>query len=256
MYELNSKIVLIVGGTSGIGFAAAKGFAAEGAAVIMAGRNTDRGSLAKAELKGLGKDATFLECDVSDSSSVDTLVNTVLERFGRIDCAVNSAGYDFQPGRAHEIQDQAVSDQLAVDFTGVFSCMRAQIAAMLPRGTGTIVNVASTTGLAGTPTAALYSAAKHAVIGLTRSTARDYIANGIRINAICPGVTDTARRERRAAHLSANEIQQLNDELAREIPIGRVASADEIAHAILWLSSSASSYVVGHSLVVDGGLSA
>jgi NAD(P)-dependent dehydrogenase (short-subunit alcohol dehydrogenase family) len=222
----------------------------------MAGRNADRGSLAKAELKGLGKDATFLECDVSDSPSVDKLVNTVLERFGRIDCAVNSAGYDFKPGRAHEIQDQAVSDQLAVDFTGVFSCMRAQIAAMLPRGAGPIVNVASTTGLAGTPTAALYSAAKHAVIGLTRSTAREYIANGIRINAICPGVTDTARRERRTAHLSANDIQQLNDELAREIPIGRVGSADEIAHAILWLSSSASSYVVGHSLVVDGGLSA
>jgi NAD(P)-dependent dehydrogenase (short-subunit alcohol dehydrogenase family) len=98
--------------------------------------------------------------------------------------------------------------------------------------------------------------AKHAVIGLTRSTAREYIADGIRINAVCPGITDTSRRERRTAHLDESEILKLKVEVAREIPIGRVASADEIAQAILWLSSPSSSYVVGHSLVIDGGLTA
>lgn len=256
MSALQSKIVLIVGGTTGIGFAAAKGFASEGAHIIMAGRNPERGLLAQAQLKDLGAVAVFMECDVSDSLTVDRLLHAALGRFGRIDCAVNSASDDFKPGRAHEIEDQAVSDQLAVDFTGVFSCMRAQIAAMLPPGGGTIVNVASTTGLSGTPTAALYSAAKHAVIGLTRSTAKEYIGNGIRINAVCPGVTDTPRRERRIAHLSATDMQLANDEVARQIPIGRLAVPDEIAQAILWLSSSVSSYVVGHSLVVDGGLSA
>jgi NAD(P)-dependent dehydrogenase (short-subunit alcohol dehydrogenase family) len=256
MYKLQSRIVLIVGGTTGIGFAAAKAFASEGAKIVLAGRNPERGLLASEELKGLGADAAFIQCDVSDAASVNRLLDAALERFGRIDCAVNTAGYDFKPGPAHEVQDKAVSDQLAVDFVGIYSCMRAQIAAMLPRGGGTIVNVASTTGLTGTPTAALYSAAKHAVIGLTRSTAKEYIANGIRINAVCPGITDTPRRERRTAHLSASERQAFEEEVARGIPIGRAASADEIAQAILWLSSPASSYVVGHSLVVDGGLTA
>jgi NAD(P)-dependent dehydrogenase (short-subunit alcohol dehydrogenase family) len=104
--------------------------------------------------------------------------------------------------------------------------------------------------------AALYSASKHAVIGLTRSTAKEYIADGIRINAVCPGVTDTPRRERRTAHLTESEVQSLKEEVAQSIPIGRAASADEIAQAILWLSSPSSSYVVGHSLVIDGGLTA
>lgn len=256
MYKLQAKIVLVVGGTSGIGLAAAKAFASDGATVIMAGRNPERALRAQEEMRGLGAEASFIQCDVSDSSSLDRLLAVVLERFGKVDCAVNSAGYDFRPCRTHEIQDQAVSDQLAVDFVGMFNCMRAEIAAMLPAGAGTIVNVASTTGLAGTPTAALYSAAKHAVIGLTRSTAKEYIANGIRINAVCAGITDTPRRERRTAHLSADEVQRFNEEVARGIPIGRAATADEIAQAILWLSSSASSYVVGHGLVVDGGLTA
>lgn len=256
MYDLQSKIVLIVGGTAGIGLAAAKAFASEGAVIVLAGRNSDGGALAKEELKGSGNEATFIQCDVADPSSVDRLLNLTIEQFGKIDCAVNSAGYDFKPARAHELQSQSVSDQLATDFTGVFSCMRAEVAAMLPHGSGTIVNVASTTGLTGTPMAALYSAAKHAVIGLTRSTAKEYIADGIRINAVCPGVTDTPRRERRTAHLTGKEILSLREEVAREIPIGRAARADEIAQAILWLSSPSSSYVVGHSLVIDGGLTA
>jgi NAD(P)-dependent dehydrogenase (short-subunit alcohol dehydrogenase family) len=256
LYDIQSKIVLIVGGTDGIGLATAKAFAAEDAVIVLAGRNTERGRRAKEALNGLGREATFIQCDVGDPSAVDRLLNLTIEQFGKVDCAVNSAGYDFKPSRAHELQSQSVSDQLAIDFTGVFSCMRAEVTAMLPRGGGTIVNVASTTGLSGTPTAALYSAAKHAVIGLTRSTAREYIADGIRINAVCPGITDTSRRERGTAHLDESELFKLKVEVASEIPIGRVARADEIAQAILWLSSPSSSYVVGHSLVVDGGLTA
>ncbi|MGS0997786.1 SDR family NAD(P)-dependent oxidoreductase [Rhodanobacter sp. UC4451_H18] len=256
MYEFQSKIVLIIGGTSGIGLATAKAFASEGAVIILAGRNPERGFLAKEELANMGAEATFIQCDVGDPSSVDGLLTVVAERFGKVDCAVNSTGYDFKPTRMHEVQSQAVSDQLATDFTGVFSCMRAEIAAMLSRGGGTIVNVASTTGLSGVPTATLYSAAKHAVIGLTRSAAKEYITDGIRINAVCPGVTDTPRRERRTAHLSESEVLKIKEDMVREIPIGRAASAGEIAQAILWLSSNLSSYVVGHSLVIDGGLTA
>jgi NAD(P)-dependent dehydrogenase (short-subunit alcohol dehydrogenase family) len=208
------------------------------------------------DLRPRGADATFFQCDVTDPISVENLLDSIIGRFGRLDCAVNCAAYDFKPSKAHEVQNQEVADHLAVDVQGLFSCMRAEIVAMLSGNGGTIVNVASTTGLSGTPTAALYSAGKHAVIGLTRSTAKEYIADGIRINSVCPGVTNTPRRERRTAHL--DEIERLRQEqaLAMQIPIGRPATAEEIANAIVWLSSPLSSYVVGHSLVIDGGLSA
>lgn len=255
-YALNGKVALVVGGTTGIGLASARAFASAGATVVVASRNSGKGATAVGELASLGANATFFECDVSDTSSVTHLLESILGHFGTLDCAVNCAAYDFKLAKAHEVPDREVAELLAVDVQGLFSCMRAEILAMLRGKGGTIVNMASTTGLSGTPTAALYSAGKHAVIGLTRSTAKEYIGDGIRINAVCPGVTDTPRRERRAAHLSKAEKSEQDQALALEIPIGRPATANEIASAILWLSSPVSSYVVGHSLVVDGGLTA
>jgi NAD(P)-dependent dehydrogenase (short-subunit alcohol dehydrogenase family) len=255
-YALHSKVALIVGGTTGIGLATARAFASAGAKVILAARSSVKGAEAICELASLGAHATFIECDVSDPSSVSHLLNSALRQFGTLDCAVNSAAYDFKLAKAHEIPNDEASALLAVDVQGLFHCMRAEIAAMLGNGGGTIVNVASTTGLSGAPTAALYSAGKHAVIGLTRSTAKEYIGNGIRINAVCPGVTHTPRRERRVAHLNSVERTEHDQALSSEIPIGRAAEAQEIANAIVWLSSPLSSYVVGHSLVVDGGLTA
>lgn len=255
-YALDSKVALIVGGTTGIGLATAKAFASAGATVVVASRNSEKGAAAISELVLLGANATFFECDVSNASSVARLLDSILGRFGTLNCAVNCAAYDFKLAKAHEVRDQEIAEHLAVDVQGLFTCMRAEIVAMLHSRGGTIVNVASTTGLSGTPTAALYSAGKHAVIGLTRSTAREYIGNGIRINAVCPGVTNTPRRERRAAHLGNAERSKQDQALAMEIPIGRPAVAEEIANAIIWLSSPVSSYVVGHSLVIDGGLTA
>jgi NAD(P)-dependent dehydrogenase (short-subunit alcohol dehydrogenase family) len=255
-YALNSKVALIVGGTTGIGLASARAFASAGATVVVASRNSGKGAAAIGELTSLGASATFFECDVSDTSSITHLLDSILGQFGTLDCAVNCAACDFKPAKAHEVPDQEVAEHLAVDVQGLFACMRAEILAMLHSKGGTIVNVASTTGLSGTPTAALYSAGKHAVIGLTRSTAKEYIGNGIRINAVCPGVTDTPRRKRRVAHLGKAEMLKQDQALALEIPIGRPATANEIASAILWLSSPISSYVVGHGLVVDGGLTA
>jgi len=255
-YALDSKVALIVGGTSGIGLATAKAFASAGATVIVASRNSEKGAAAVDKLALLGANATFIECDVSNTSSVTHLVDSVLAQFGTLDCAVNCAAYDFKLAKAHEVGDQEVAEHLAVDVQGLFACMRSEIVAMLSGNGGTIVNVASTTGLSGTPTAALYSAGKHAVIGLTRSTAMEYIGNGIRINAVCPGVTNTPRRERRAAHLGNAERLEQDQALAMEIPIGRPAKPDEIANAIIWLSSPLSSYVVGHGLIIDGGLTA
>lgn len=172
-YALNAKVALVVGGTTGIGLATARAFASAGAAVVVASRNSGKGAAAIGELASLGAKAAFFECDVSDTSSVTHLLDSILGQFGTLDCAVNCAAYDFKLARAHEVPDQEVAELLAVDVRGLFTCMRAEIVAMLHSNGGTIVNVASTTGLSGTPTAALYSAGKHAVIGLTRSTAKD-----------------------------------------------------------------------------------
>lgn len=245
---------MIAGGTTGIGLAAAKAFVASGAKVVVAARNPERGAEAQLALRELGGDAVFRICDVSESAEVAALVAFVMDRFGRLDCAVNSAASGSKPAITHEISDDEAGKIMATDFAGVFNCMKHEIETMLSSGGGTIVNISSVNGLSGTPTAAVYSAAKHAVIGLTRSAAKEYIARGVRINAVCPGATDTPRRERRMTQLSPEQRVEAEDELARAIPIGRLARPEEIANAILWLSSPASAYVVGHSLVVDGGL--
>lgn len=255
MHSLAGKVALIIGGTTGIGLASAKAFVASGAKVVIAARNPARGAAAELQLRALG-DAVFHECDVSDPSSVAELVAFTVDRFGQLNCAVNSAAYDSTPAATHEISFEDASSTLATDVMGVFNCLKYEIEAMLRSGGGTIVNVSSVNGLSGVPAAALYSAGKHAIIGLTRSTAREYIGRGIRINAVCPGATETPRRARRTAHLTPEQLIEHQQQLALAIPIGRLAKAEEIANAILWLSAPESSYVVGHSLVVDGGLHA
>jgi NAD(P)-dependent dehydrogenase (short-subunit alcohol dehydrogenase family) len=256
MQDLQGKVALISGGTTGIGLAAAKAFIACGARVVIASRNAERGAEAERELRQFGGEGVFKRCDVTDLAAVAELVAFVQARFGQLHCAVNSAACDSQAAALHEVAFEDMGATIATDVVGVFNCMKVQIGSMLKHGGGTIVNIASVNGLSGAATASVYSAAKHAVIGLTRSAATEYIGSGIRINSVCPGATQTPRRERRMAHLSAEEQAQAREQLARAIPIGRLAKAEEIASAILWLSSSASSYVVGHSLVVDGGLCA
>ena len=253
MHDLQGKSALITGGTTGIGLATAKVFLAHGARVVITSRNPERGVAAETELRELGE-ACFHPCDVTDPASVAALIAFTVDRYGALDCAVNSASCDISLASLHELSLEEASATLHTDVLGVFHCMKYEIEAMLRAHGGTIVNVASISGLAGTPEAPMYSAGKHAVIGLTRSAAKDYIARGIRINAVCPGPTHTPRRARRTAHLEAEQVQVQDAELARAIPIGRLAEADDIARAILWLSSPDSAYVVGHSLVVDGGL--
>ncbi len=253
MHSLHGNVALIIGGTTGIGLASAKAFVASGARVVVAARNPERGAAAELQLRAFG-DAVFHRCDVSDPWSVAELIAFTVDRFGQLNCAINSAAYDSTPAATHEISFEDAGNTLSTDVMGVFTCMKYQIQAMLRSGGGTIVNVSSVNGLSGVSSAALYSAGKHAVIGLTRSAAKEYIARGIRINAVCPGATETPRRVRRTEHLSQDQLLEHREQLALAIPIGRLARAEEIANAILWLSSPESSYVVGHSLVVDGGL--
>jgi NAD(P)-dependent dehydrogenase (short-subunit alcohol dehydrogenase family) len=253
MHSLHGGVALIVGGTAGIGFAAAKAFVASGAKVVVAARNPERGAAAESQLRTFG-DASFHKCDVGDPSSVARLIAFTVDRFGQLNCAVNSAAYDSIPAAAHEISFEDAGNTMSIDVLGVFNCMKYEIEAMLRSGGGTIVNVSSVNGLSGVPSASMYSAGKHAVIGLTRSAAKEYIARGVRINVVCPGATETPRRIRRTAHLTEDQLLEREEQLAQAIPIGRLAKVEEIANAILWLSSPGSSYVVGHSLVVDGGL--
>jgi NAD(P)-dependent dehydrogenase (short-subunit alcohol dehydrogenase family) len=255
MHSLHGRVALITGGTTGIGLAAAKAFVARGAKVVVAARNPERGAAAELQLRTFG-DAIFHRCDVSDPSSVAELIAFSLDRFGQLNCAVNSAAYDSKPAATHETSFADASNTISSDVLGVFNCMKYEIEAMLRSSGGTIVNVSSVNGLSGVPSAAVYSAGKHAVIGLTRSAAKEYIARGARINVVCPGATETPRRVRRTAHLTEDQLLEHQEQLAQAIPIGRLAKAEEIESAILWLSSPESSYVVGHSLVVDGGLHA
>ena len=252
-YSFHEQIVLITGGTSGIGLASAHQFVAAGAQVLIVGRDPHKGRAAQ---QALGEQALFLRCDLSRPEELRALFETIATRFGRLNCAVNAAALDVQPARLEDIDDEAASVLLQTDVFAPFQCMKQEIALLRKAGGGAIVNLSSVNGLSGVANAALYAAGRHAVLGLTRSAAREYIGEGIRINAVCPGATDTPRRQRRMQSCSDEQRAQITQALVQQIPAGRMAQADEIAAAVLWLCSPAASYVVGHCLVVDGGLSA
>jgi NAD(P)-dependent dehydrogenase (short-subunit alcohol dehydrogenase family) len=256
MYNFKGKVALVTGGTDGIGLAAAKAFLDAGAAVLVVGRNVERGARALAELAGDGRDAHFLPVDVSVPEQVERMVSGCIERLGRLDFAVNNAAAEFPLLPTADIPLESVDRSIAVDLRGAWLCMKHEIDAMLKAGGGAIVNVSSVNGYASSPNAAIYSATKHGMNGLTTAAAREYIAKGIRINSVCPGAIETPRRQRRLTGFSPEQVAAHYADLAARVPAGRVGRAQEVAAGILWLCSDESSYVVGHHLVIDGGLSA
>lgn len=256
MFNFSGKTALITGGTDGIGMAAARLFVRAGARVLIAGRNSERGQRALTELFALGGDALFVPTDVALPEQVERMVATCVDRFGGIDFAVNNAAAEFPLLPTADIPLAAVDHSIAVDLRGAWLCMKHEIDAMLKGGGGAIVNVSSVNGFSSSPKAAMYSATKHGMNGLTTAAAREYIAQGIRINSVCPGAIETPRRQRRLAGFTSAQVAAHYADLAERIPAGRVGRADEVAAGILWLCSDAASYVVGHHLVIDGGLSA
>ena len=198
----------------------------------------------------------FLSVDVSDPAQVETMVAECVSHFGRLDFAVNNAAAEFPLVLTADISLEAVDRSIAVDLRGAWLCMKHEIEVMLKQGGGAIVNVSSVNGFLSSPKAAIYSATKHGMNGLTSAAAKEYISMGIRINSVCPGAIETPRRQRRLAGFTPEQVKAHYDDLAEKIPVGRVARAEEVAAGILWLCSDASSYVVGHHLVIDGGLSA
>lgn len=255
-YDFSGKVVLITGGTDGIGLAAAKAFVKSGANLLVAGRNVERGQAAQADLIALGGQACFFAADVALPDQVERMVASCIERFGGLDFAINNAAAEFPLVLTADIPLDAVDRSIAVDLRGAWLCMKYEIDAMLSSGGGAIVNVSSVNGFASSPNAAMYSATKHGMNGLTTAAAREYSAKGIRINSVCPGAIETPRRQRRLVGFTPEQIQAHYADLAERVPVGRVGRADEVAAGILWLCSDAASYVVGHHLVIDGGLSA
>jgi NAD(P)-dependent dehydrogenase (short-subunit alcohol dehydrogenase family) len=240
----------------GIGRATALQFAARGARIVVAARGVEAGKALQNKIIQAGGDALYVQADMAKATDIEALISETVRYYGRLDHAVNNAATEVVLAPIVELSDSTVEDTLNVNLKAVWLCMKLQIKQMLQQGGGTIVNVSSVNGLSGTPTGSVYSASKHGVIGLTRSAALEYARQGIRINTVCPGLVLTPRRERRLADVSPEDQQEAMNKMAESVPIGRCAEPEEIAAAIIWLSSDEASYVVGQKLIVDGGLSA
>jgi NAD(P)-dependent dehydrogenase (short-subunit alcohol dehydrogenase family) len=242
------KIALITGGSSGIGKATALAFAAEGAKVVIASRNPETGERAADEIRQAGGEVTWLQADTSQADQVETLVKRTVETYGRLDYAFNNGGSGGMGGWAAEIAPEEWDKTINGFLTSVFLCMKYEITAMLQTGGGVIVNNSSVDGLRAFPWDPAYSAAKHGVLGLTKSAAMQYATRGIRINAVCPGWIRTPPVEgmiQADPHAEARMLQHQ--------PIGRLGEAREVADAVVWLCSEKASLMVGVSLPVDGG---
>jgi NAD(P)-dependent dehydrogenase (short-subunit alcohol dehydrogenase family) len=249
-HRFSGKTVLITGAGSGIGRATAVAFAAEGANVVACDIDTTGGEATVATLHQVGANAEFVRADVSRASDCVAMVDRALSRFGRLDVAFNNAGINLAVAPIAEIDEAQWQHIVGINLTGVFLSMKAEIPAMLRNGGGAIINTASVGGLIGTAGVTAYCATKHGVIGLTKSAALDYIKDGIRINAICPGGTRTAMLEEWFKHPEVERAALAGT------PIGRMADPAEIARTVLFLASDESSFMVGHALVADGGLTA
>jgi NAD(P)-dependent dehydrogenase (short-subunit alcohol dehydrogenase family) len=256
-YDFSGRVALVTGGTDGIGLAVAQAFVDAGAHVLVAGRDTARGARALEQLNASRIAAAhFVAADMGVDEDVVRMMRECGQRFARIDYAVNNAAAEFPLVKLAEMPLHEVDRTLDVNLRAVWLCMKLQIEAMLPLGGGAIVNVSSVNGFASSVNAAVYSASKHGMNGLSTAAAREYIQQGIRINTVCPGAIETPRRQRRLTGFTQEQVVQHYESLAQQIPIGRVATAEEVAAGVLWLCSDAAQYVVGHHLVIDGGLSA
>lgn len=247
-YDYSGKVAFLTGGASGIGLATALAFARAGAHVAIASRSEMAGARACAELEQAGARALHLITDVREESSVAEAVQRTVQRFGRLDVAINAAGIGGDMAPLEQTNQDVWDDVLATNARGVWLALRHEIPAMLASGGGAIVNVASIYGAAGRAAHHAYVASKHAVLGLTRSVALEYATRGVRVNALCAGVTETSGMLAARAAVPA-----LVAALIAEHPMRRMASEEEIAAAALWLCSDAAGYVTGAPLAVDGG---
>lgn len=250
----DDKIVLITGGSSGIGRAAALSFSRQGAQVVIADVNESGGHETVEAIRTAGGDACFVHTDVSQARDVEAMVQYAVDTYGRLDCAFNNAGAVKAHLEAisptHEYPEENFDQVLAVNLKGVWLCMKYEIRQMLTQDGGVIVNAASALGLVGIENLSGYVASKHGVVGITKTAALEYAAQGIRINAICPGYIQTPMTKDR---LEDPEVQKRIESIH---PVGRVGLPEEVAEAVVYLCSDAASFVTGHAMAIDGGWTA
>ena len=260
MNTVHGKVVLITGGTSGIGRAAASAFARAGARIVLAGRRIDVGEQAARELQEETADVRFVQADVSLAADVDRLVSSVVRAYGRLDAAFNNAATtDGALALTADFTEEQFDRAIAMNLKSVWLCMRAEVRQMLsqsPAG-GAIVNTSSVNGLGGAPGGALYSAAKAGVLALTKSAAQEYATQGIRINALVAGAFRTPMLDQVFETIGGGTPEGSTAAEAQYtglIPMRRIGRPEEAAEAAVWLCSDAASYVTGHSMIVDGGM--
>ena len=248
-WSFESKVALVTGAASGMGLATAQAFAEAGAAVVLADFREDVVKAEAQKLVAAGHKVIAVRCDVSDENQVEQMVERTVSEFGRLDAAFNNAGVMARIAPTADSTREDWDRVIGINLRGVWSCMKYELRQMERQGSGAIVNNASVGALTGNPGIGSYIASKHGVVGLTRTAALEYIKHGVRVNAVNPGLIDT-----QIARDVVNGDEQGYAEIAKHVPIGRAGRPEEIAWAVLWLCSSGASYVVGHALTVDGGM--
>jgi NAD(P)-dependent dehydrogenase (short-subunit alcohol dehydrogenase family) len=249
MNGLKDKVAIVTGGNSGFGRATSLAFAKEGVRVVIAARSKSKADETLQMIDDVGGKGVFVPTDLTRANQVEALVTAAVATFGRLDFGANVAGIGGAFAPTAEYSEENWNEIIAINLTAVWLSMKYELRQMVQQGSGgAIVNVSGTFGLIGCANIAPYSATRHAVLGLTKSAALEYVKQGIRINAVCPGAAKTPLLD-----MATGGNPEVEAQWASFMPIGRLATPDEIANAIVWLCSSDSSFVVGHALAVDGG---